>query len=171
MRLWSIHPKYLDSKRLTAQWREALLCRKVLEGKTKGYKSHPQFLRAKNHSQPFYFINYFLYTIWQEATNRGYNYDKSKLIMELSEKYQCPFESIEVTTGQLEYEYHHMQLKAGEFSSQYVINEEAFMNEGFIEPNPCFVSIPGDIQSFEKVKDETLSTFYAGQLVLKKVSW
>lgn len=30
MRLWSLHPKYLDARGLVALWREGLLARKVL---------------------------------------------------------------------------------------------------------------------------------------------
>ncbi len=107
MRIWSIHPKYLDSKRLVAQWREALLCRAVLEGKTIGYKNHPQFLRVKYHSQPHYFINSFLYEIWKEGKNRGYEFDRSKLMENLVGKYGGPLELMEVTDGQLEYEFRH----------------------------------------------------------------
>jgi len=47
MRLWSLHPKYLDSKGLVALWREGLLAKKVLEGGTKGYRNHPQLERLK----------------------------------------------------------------------------------------------------------------------------
>ncbi|WP_223209021.1 pyrimidine dimer DNA glycosylase/endonuclease V [Pyrococcus furiosus] len=39
--LWSLHPKYLDSKGLVALWREGLLAKKVLEGKTRSYRNHP----------------------------------------------------------------------------------------------------------------------------------
>jgi hypothetical protein len=38
LRLWSIHPKYLDATGLVALWREALLAQKVLKGKTKADK-------------------------------------------------------------------------------------------------------------------------------------
>jgi hypothetical protein len=47
MRIWSIHPKYLDIKGLVALWREALLAKHVLEGRTKGYRNHPQLDRFK----------------------------------------------------------------------------------------------------------------------------
>jgi len=47
MRLWSIHPQYLDAKGLVALWRESLLAQNVLLGKTKGYKNHPQLMRFK----------------------------------------------------------------------------------------------------------------------------
>ena len=60
MRLWSIHFKYLDSKGLVALWREAFLAKKVLEGKTKGYKNHPQLERFRNSSNPISSINSYL---------------------------------------------------------------------------------------------------------------
>lgn len=37
MRLWSLHPKYLDAQGLVALWREALLAKAVLGGRTRGY--------------------------------------------------------------------------------------------------------------------------------------
>lgn len=49
MRLWSLHPKYLDSKGLVALWREGLLAQDVLAGKTKGYKHHPQLAKKFEH--------------------------------------------------------------------------------------------------------------------------
>jgi hypothetical protein len=48
MRIWSLHPKYLDAKGLVALWRESLLAKQALESKTKGYKNHPQLNRFKN---------------------------------------------------------------------------------------------------------------------------
>ncbi len=47
MRIWSLHPKHLDAKGLVALWREALLAKHVLEGKTVGYLNHPQLNRFK----------------------------------------------------------------------------------------------------------------------------
>lgn len=52
MRIWSIHPKYLDSKGLLAVWRETLLAKHVLEGKTKRYKNHPKLSRFKSQKEP-----------------------------------------------------------------------------------------------------------------------
>jgi hypothetical protein len=52
MRLWSIHPEYLDANGLVALWREALLAQNVLLGNTKGYKKHPQLNRFKNTAYP-----------------------------------------------------------------------------------------------------------------------
>jgi hypothetical protein len=49
MRLWTIHPRYLDSQGLVALWREALLARAVLRGETRGYRHHPQLIRFRAH--------------------------------------------------------------------------------------------------------------------------
>lgn len=50
MRLWSLHPQYLDAAGLTAAWREALLAQKVLAGATRGYRHHPQLERFRRGS-------------------------------------------------------------------------------------------------------------------------
>ena len=47
MRLWSLHPSYLDSAGLVALWQEGLLARKVLSSQTKGYIHHPQLHRFR----------------------------------------------------------------------------------------------------------------------------
>jgi hypothetical protein len=47
MRLWTLHPKYLDAAGLVALWREALLARAVLRGRTAGYRHHLQLKRFR----------------------------------------------------------------------------------------------------------------------------
>ena len=76
MRLWSIHPKYLDTKGLVALWREALLAKKVLKGETKKYINHPQLNRFKELKNPLPFISTYLLYIWKEGEKRGYDFDK-----------------------------------------------------------------------------------------------
>jgi len=105
MRLWSIHPKYLDAKGLVALWREGLLAKKVLEGRTKGYKNHPQLARFKNSASPADSINFYLEHVYAESLVRGYNFDKGKIIMGISLK------KIPVTTGQIQYEMDHLKNK------------------------------------------------------------
>jgi len=79
MRLWTIHPKYLDAKGLVALWREALLAKKVLEGKTKGYTKHPELDRFRACKDPLAAINMYLRRVWDEADSRGYSFDKTKI--------------------------------------------------------------------------------------------
>ncbi|HEY5592787.1 MAG TPA: pyrimidine dimer DNA glycosylase/endonuclease V [Paludibacter sp.] len=105
MRIWSLHPKYLDSKGLVALWRETLLAKHVLEGKTKGYKNHPQLNRFKKAKYPLDLINHYLSEVYHEAINRNFNFDKQKINWRFR-KFKMP-----VTTGQLKYEVEHLLSK------------------------------------------------------------
>lgn len=79
MRLWSIHPKYLDTKGLVALWRESLLAQKVLQGKTKGYRYHPQLDRFKKTENPIASIGMYLYHVYLESKERNYHFQFSKI--------------------------------------------------------------------------------------------
>ncbi len=105
MRLWSLHPKYLDAKGLIALWREGLLAKKVLEGRTKGYKNHPQLERFKKSNNPEKFINQYLYCVYLEAKSRGYNFDLSKINSGFK------LSKIKIKKGQAEYEFSHLKNK------------------------------------------------------------
>jgi hypothetical protein len=102
MRIWSLHPKYLDAKGLVALWRETLLAKKVLEGKTKGYKNHPQLNRFKKLKRPVDAINQYLLEIHMEASGRKYNFDKEKINRIFKPA------KLMVTKGQLAYEAAHL---------------------------------------------------------------
>jgi pyrimidine dimer DNA glycosylase len=73
MRLWSLHPRYLDRRGLVAQWREGLLAQAVLLGRTKGYRHHPQLDRFRAaHAQAAACIGAYLRIVHAEAVSRGY---------------------------------------------------------------------------------------------------
>ena len=105
MRLWSIHPKYLDAKGIVALWRETLLAQNVLLGNTKGYKHHPQLIRFKNTTNPIGAIAVYLRSIADEAERRGYNFNRSKII---NKRYT---QKIKMNSGQIEYEFQHLLKK------------------------------------------------------------
>src|SRR5690606_41710659 len=79
MRLWSVHPRYLDRQGLLALWREGLLARAVLRGKTRGYRRHPQLERFRAHASPRRAISAYLAAVHAEAAMRGYAFDRSKI--------------------------------------------------------------------------------------------
>ena len=79
MRLWTIHPRYLDAKGLVAAWREALLAQKVLRGGTRGYRHHPQLLRFQQTSRPAAALAGYLKAVHEESVRRGYHFDAAKL--------------------------------------------------------------------------------------------
>jgi hypothetical protein len=106
MRIWSIHPKYLDAKGMVAVWRETLLAQKVLQGKTRGYKHHPQLIRFRACSDPQLMIGEYLQQIYLEATRRGYQFDATKILQSGTRR------KIRVTEGQVEFEWRHFKAKA-----------------------------------------------------------
>ena len=79
MRLWIVHPKYLDCKGLVALWRESLLARKVLKGRTMGWRHHPQLNKFRTHNNPPVAVNTYLLYILNESRNRCYKFDKRKI--------------------------------------------------------------------------------------------
>jgi hypothetical protein len=79
MRLWTLHPKYLDAQGLVALWREALLAREVLRGRTRGYRQHPQLRRFRSCASPRSAINCYLAVVCAEAQSRDYKFDQSTL--------------------------------------------------------------------------------------------
>ena len=114
MRLWSIHPRYLDAQGLVALWREALLARAVLRGQTRGYRFHPQLERFKAHPMPRSAISAYLGAVCDEASARGYSFDSTKVGPASTEIL------IPVSAGQIDYEWDHLLRKlAGRSPSRY----------------------------------------------------
>ena len=105
MRLWTLHPKYLDAQGLVALWREALLAREVLRGRTRGYRQHPQLRRFRSCTSPRSAINRYLALVHVEAHARGYSFDRSKLGRSV------PVQTIPATNGQVQYEWRWLMRK------------------------------------------------------------
>ena len=142
MRIWSIHPKYLDTKGLVALWREVLLAKNVLEEKTKGYKNHPQLTRFKSSGNPLRGINQYLAVVYEESTTRGYHFNKAKFNV-----YNEPLNII-VTLGQIEYETQHLLKK---LETRDTERYHRLLKETSIEPHPLFTIIEGEIEEWEIV--------------------
>lgn len=142
MRLWTIHPKYLDSKGLVALWREALLAQKVLQNKTKGYRNHPQLIRFQNIDHPMGVIGKYLEEIYKESMKRGYHFTKSKINRDRSTS------KIEVQKGQLIYELYHLKKK---LKNRDLNAYQKIITTKHTEPNPIFEVIDGGIESWESI--------------------
>jgi hypothetical protein len=141
MRLWSLHPRYLDTKGLLAVWREGLLAKKVLQCKTKGYRKHPQLIRFKQAPGSIGAINAYLLGIYQEADKRGYCFNKQKIGSVRSKK------KIPVTQDQLQYEIVHLlrKLMKRDIGKYLLLKRKKHPN-----PHPLFRVILGKIESWEK---------------------
>lgn len=143
MRLWSLHPKYLDPQGLVALWRESLLARAVLRGETRGYLHHPQLERFRAHAYPRVAINAYLAAVHAEAVARGYAFDKSKL---------GPVrvaQPIPVSSGQLAFEWQHLLHKLAMRSP-----ERYAQLQGMAAPvcHPLFRRRPGPVASWERAQ-------------------
>ncbi|MGI9551500.1 MAG: pyrimidine dimer DNA glycosylase/endonuclease V [Aurantibacter sp.] len=141
MRIWSLHPQYLDAKGIVALWREALLAKKVLQGKTKGYKNHPQLIRFKNANNPIEAINQYLFDVHENSISRGYKFNGHKIDMNFTPS------RIDVTQGQLAFETKHLQLKLKIRDPKKLIEIKGL---NLLECHPMFKVIPGEIESWER---------------------
>jgi Pyrimidine dimer DNA glycosylase len=140
MRLWSLHPRYLDAKGLVALWREALLAQKVLAGNTKGYRNHPQLDRFKRCSDPLAAMAAYLDAVAHEAVRRGYRFDAAKIMP------HGPVRKLTVTSGQLAYELEHLRAKlqrrdAAAFEKLHAVERASV--------HPLFRVVSGDVEDWE----------------------
>lgn len=142
MRLWSIHPRYLDARGLVSLWREGLLARRVLAGETKGYKNHPQLMRFRAQPHPVCAIDAYLSFVLEEAITRHYRFDRSKI------KFGISFNRMTVTLGQLEYEWQHLLAKLAQRDPGRFVRLKGITMP---EPNPVMEIIPGPIEQWEKI--------------------
>lgn len=140
MRIWSLNPKYLDTKGLVALWRETLLAKNVLEGKTKGYKNHPQLNRFKVVDEPVDAINQYLSEIFNEAVNRGYHFDKEKI------NWKFNLVKLSVTKGQMEYEAIHLLKK---LQRRDIKKYNELKDLKVFKSHPIFKIIKGKIADWE----------------------
>jgi hypothetical protein len=142
MRIWSIHPKYLDAKGLVALWRESLLAKQVLEGKTKGYKDHPQLNRFKNSGNGVGCINQYLTAVYENSLERGYNFNISKINPDFEPAI------LTVTDRQLKFEMNHL-LKKLETRDPERFRKLSGIEK--IEAHSLFIVIEGEIEEWEKI--------------------
>jgi hypothetical protein len=149
MRIWSLHPKYLDTKGLVALWRETLLAKKVLENNTRGYKNHPQLSRFKNTQNPVSAINAYLSEVYSEARRRDFKFDKSKIgFVHVHSQ-----EKIAITRRQLQYEFEHLMGKL-QLRDPNKLEQLLGMriDQNKIESHPLFYVTEGPVENWERKK-------------------
>jgi hypothetical protein len=141
MRLWSIHPKYLDTKGLVAVWREGLLALSVLKGNTVGYRNHPQLNRFAKQQHPVESVKCYLQNILRESIIRGYHFDSAKI----GNAGTC--NKIKVARGQLLFEMNHLleKLKVRD-PARY----KRLKGEVQVIANPVFRVVEGSVEEWEK---------------------
>jgi hypothetical protein len=172
MRLWTLHPRYLDRPGLTGGWREALLAQAVLAGRTRGYRSHPQLVRFRRHADTPAAVGAYLAGLADEAERRGYRFDRSRIDRppaadrphgpegtdgadgadgsgraDGTQTVTAPVTPIPVTEGQVAYEWQHLLAKLADRSpEQYATLREVTVPE----VHPLFQVVPGPIEDWER---------------------
>jgi hypothetical protein len=140
MRLWSLHPSYLDARGLVALWREALLAQAVLRGRTHGYKRHPQLRRFVESRAPRAAMAAYLRAVQAEAVRRGYRFDAHKIAR------GRPVGKLRVTRGQLRYELEHLTRKLRIRAPDWLAKLPA---TALPRPHPIFSVVRGGIAAWE----------------------
>jgi hypothetical protein len=143
MRLWTVHPFYLDRAGLTAVWREGLLAQKVLSGDTKGYRNHPQLIRFRRHENPLAAIAAYLSHVCEEAERRGFHFNREKIACGITAR------KIEVSEGQFAYEFEFLKLKMAKRNLRW---HKILNRVGQPAAHPLFTIVPGGIEEWEKIR-------------------
>ena len=122
-------------------WREGLLAQKVLLGRTKGYRFHPQLDRFRSTKNPVAAIGAYLWAVADEAAVRGYNFDTAKIAVR-----RRRIDSFPVTRGQLEFEREHLKrkLRARDPSRLHALKSAA------LKPHPALRMVPGQVEPWER---------------------
>jgi hypothetical protein len=142
LRLWSLHPALLDARGLVALWREGLLARKVLRGRTTGYRHHPQLERFRACALPVRAIDAYLWAVHAEATARGYAFDGGKLGSRRRHA------RLIVTAGQVAHERRHLVAK---LRVRFPAGLPRLRGAAGRVPHPLFRVVPGPVAPWEKL--------------------
>ena len=143
MRLWSLHPKYLDARGLVALWREGLLAQKVLRGQTDGYRHHPQLTRFRDQTSHIGAIAEYLRGVHEESLARGYNFEARKIGRAAGDR------RIPVTRGQVDYEWRHLLAKLARRDPARRRRLTAVKRPDL---HPLFCLVSGSVETWERPK-------------------
>ena len=159
MRLWSLHPEYLDRMGLLGLWRESLLAQQVLHGLTDKYKNHSHMKRfyiLPREDAMQYMADYLFY-IWQEGVMRDYKLNIDLIKDPRNDEptiMTAPTRLFTVTSGQLALEYQILKIKLQERDRKQLQRLSDLPSHPMWVPkaNPVFTVIHGRREDWEKFK-------------------
>jgi hypothetical protein len=155
VRLWTLHPTYLDARGLVALWREGLLAQAVLRGRTTGYVHHPQLARFRDRSSPVGAIAEYLRVIHAEAVGRGYSFSSQRVSRARASGL------IDVTHGQLMHEWGHLMAKLERRDPE---RRAQLLGVKRPKPHPLFRIVRGDVETWEKIATTSRQDDAAGDV-------
>lgn len=140
MRLWSLHPKYLDPIGLARLFNEGKGGLRALYGLQTMHRNHPQLDRFKDTADPISVLSEYLWEVHdhipKERLVNG-RYDTS--LLSSSRDYII---AIPVTTEQIEFERKWMYQKCSARTKKFIYPGR--------DLHPLFYEIPGKIEPWEK---------------------
>ncbi len=146
MRLWSIHPCYLDQQGLCGLWREGIMAKNALEQEEEHrYWNHSQLLRWKNtnilkRGESQGAIYFYLTYIYIEGRKRGYNFNRSNIEKD-GQLWYIDYPTIPVTRAQVKFEFGHLADKLTDRGSHECHNK--LMESIIPKLNPLFYMVNG----------------------------
>ncbi|MCW4385695.1 pyrimidine dimer DNA glycosylase/endonuclease V [Salinibacterium sp. SYSU T00001] len=143
MRLWSVHPQFLDRQALIAGWREGLLAQSVIGKTSGGYVNHPQLLRFRAAEEPLSAMGAFLMALVEEADARGYRFAREKILVPPTASPVL----LDLTEGQLDYEWRHLMSKLEVRNPELALR---FADASPL-PHPLFRVVPGSVEHWERI--------------------
>jgi hypothetical protein len=143
MRIWSVHPRYLDRQGLIACWRETLLAQAVLAGRTRGYTQHPQVQRFREQPDPIGTLAGYLHGIADEADNRGYRFDRNRI-----DRRPTAIVPLDVTIGQVTLEWHWLLSK---LKTRSPADFQRWSGVTDPDTHPSFRTVDGPVESWERL--------------------
>ena len=156
MRLWSIHPRYLDPPGLGGLWREALLAQGVVSGRTAAYRNHPQARRVLEQADP-----------WgsdPRLPGRGMGGGTSQEDTATTGRASCRIPAshvMAVPRGQLEYEAALLRLKLEARGPAYL---DRLPPPGEVVPHPSIRVVDGGLARWERPRKDVMERLSAGPI-------
>jgi len=140
VRIWSVHPRFLDRQGLLGCWRETLLAQAVLAGDTRGYTRHPQLERFRAAADPMGAVGAYLRGLADDGERRGYRLDRRRIRTADSRI------RLEVAIGQLEHEWLRLGAK---LEGRSPAAADAW-RAAEPQPHPLFQVVPGGVAGWER---------------------
>src|SRR5690606_439799 len=109
------------------------------------YRQHPQLQRFRECADPLVAVCTYLWDVSEEATARGYRFDRSRLL-------EAPDRSLRlaVTTGQLDLEHGHLRAKVRLRAPEWEPRLEPLL------PHPLFEVVDGGVEPWERHRAEPM---------------
>lgn len=119
----------------------------MLEGKTEGYKHHPQLQRFKHSAAPLDCINHYLSDVFNESLRRGYHFDRDKI------NWAFKPQQLSVSIDQLEYEWRHLLRK---LETRDPDKCKLLGTESKKEAHPLFYCVEEEVEAWEIIPDRMI---------------